>query len=375
MRKGFLLCKTAEYDRIYHMKKMITATGGTGGHIYPALAFVDTFRKTYPDCEVIFFGSSNRMEAQLIPSKGFRFVGMEMSGMNGGLLAKASSAVSLLKATAKCVSFLKKEKPDLCVGFGNYISVPLIMAARICGIPTMIHEQNSSAGKANRMLGRFADAAAVSYASSVRDFPADKTRITGNPQATLAFEKAAQPEMTEPYGIPAGAPFVLFMLGSLGSSSVSAVIDKALDLFDPDYYILITTGNSNDYTYTHTETDRIRFTEAVDGAVMLKLCSLAVLRAGATTLCEVAAIGTPSVMIPSPFVANNEQYINALDFVRNQAAEVIEEKDLTPELLADTVNRLMKDTQTRELYKKNAAAMGSRDAAYQMTKWCGEIIR
>ena len=108
---------------------------------------------------------------------------------------------------------------------------------------------------------------------------------------------------------------------------------------------------------------------------MLKLCSLAVLRAGATTLCEVAAIGTPSVMIPSPFVANNEQYINALDFVRNQAAEVIEEKDLTPELLADTVNRLMKDTQTRELYKKNAAAMGSRDAAYQMTKWCGEIIR
>lgn len=356
------------------MKAMIAA-GGTGGHIYPALALAKVLQQEKPDAEVVFFGSSNRMEAKVIPQAGYRFYGMKMTGTNGGLKAKAASAVSMLKAEKEAKKILKEEKPDICVGFGNYISVPLIEAAHAMHIPTMIHEQNSFAGKANRFLARKADAIVGCYEANLEQMPREKQRILGNPEATLAADTTWNEKNLTDIGLNPEKPFVLFMMGSLGSESVSKVIDEACPLFDHDYQVVIAAGRANNYAYQFQNTDLIKVVSYVDGKAMLKGCALAVVRAGATTMAEIGAIGTASVLIPSPYVPNNHQFYNAEELVKKQAGVMLEEKDLNAESLSQTVNRLMKDPQGLERMRKNAYALGKRDAAYEMIAWMEEMIK
>ncbi|MBQ9152902.1 MAG: UDP-N-acetylglucosamine--N-acetylmuramyl-(pentapeptide) pyrophosphoryl-undecaprenol N-acetylglucosamine transferase [Solobacterium sp.] len=348
------------------------ATGGTGGHIYPATALTEILKKKYPETEIVFFGSSNRMEAELIPSLGYRFHGMPMTGMNGGVRAKMKSALSMVRGERACRKLLAQEKPDICVGFGNYISVPLILAARRMHIPTMIHEQNSYAGKANAMLGRYADAIVGCYETSLKQFPAGKTRLYGNPEATLAYEKQADPSLKEKYGLDPQKLFAVFMMGSLGSSSVSRIIDEACALFD-DYQVLIAAGKSNDYEFRNAGKENIHLVPYVDGVQMLKQADAAVVRAGATTMCEISAIGVPCILIPSPYVPNNHQVMNALELVNRGAAVMIEEKDLNAQSLSKALNELMADHGKREKLAAQAKLLGKTDAAYRMIEWMEEL--
>ena len=352
--------------------KVMIAAGGTGGHIYPALALAEEIMRE-PENEVIFFGSNSRMEAEVIPARGYPFYGLSMAIGNGGLRNKAAMAASLVKAQKKALRILKKEKPDFCVGFGNYISVPLILAAHRLHIPTMLHEQNSFAGKANRFLGPWADAAAGCYDSNIGQLPKKKTRILGNPAASQAAHTVFDPACIRELGLDPDIPFVIFMMGSLGSSSVSAVVDDAIDLFDPSYQVIIAKGTSNEYEYRHASEGNVRIVPYVDGKMMLNGCALAVTRAGATTIAEIAAVGTPSVLVPSPYVPNNHQYYNALELSEKGAAVLIEEKDLNASVLAAEVNRIMADDELRRQMRDNAYRLGKRNAAEEMVRWMKEI--
>ena len=354
------------------INKVYIATGGTGGHINPALALADILKKQYPDCQITFFGSSNRMEADVIPAHGYPFHGMKMSGMNGGVTAKLKSLFSLLAAERQCRKLLKQERPDICIGFGNYISVPLIMAAHKLHLPTMIHEQNSFAGKANKMLSRYADAAVGCYDENQSSFVAERFRNLGNPEATLAVEKETA-DLYGQYGLDRNKPLVFFMMGSLGSETVSAVIDRTCALLPDDLQVLIAAGKENPYRFT-AKRDNIRIESYVDGASALKLADLSVTRAGATTICEITALGVPSILVPSPYVPNNHQVFNAMKLVDKNAARMIEEKDLTPEKLAETIVELINDPQAREAMKVNAAEQGKPAAAYEMIKWMEELV-
>lgn len=315
------------------------------------------------------------MEAQMIPEYGYEFIGMEMTGMNGSALDKARSAVSLLKAQKACRRMLKEDRPDLCIGFGNYISVPLIMAAHQLHIPTMIHEQNSFAGKANKMLARVADAIVGCYDSSLKQFPQEKTRILGNPEASAAAEREVAADACTAYGIDPSRPFILFMMGSLGSESVSRVIDQACPMLDPGFQVLIVTGKANEYTFIIGNRDRFHIVPYVDGVSMMKLAALSITRAGATTMAEISALGAATILIPSPYVPNNHQVYNAMELVRCNAAVMIEEKDLTPVSLAEEINRLMADSDRRAQMGARAKAAGRTDAADRMIDWMEEIAR
>lgn len=353
------------------MKRVMITTGGTGGHINPALAFADLLKKQEPDCEIIFVGSDDRMEAELIPAHGYQFIGLRMKSTYGGWINKVKSVLSLIAAERKVEKMLKEYRPDACVGFGNYISVPLIVAAHRLGIPTMIHEQNSFAGRANKMLAKYADAIVGCYETNLEQFPKDKVRLLGNPESSLAAD-TKYTGLAASYGLRTDLPFVLFMMGSLGSSSVAQVLDGACALFDKDFQVLIAAGKANDYVFK-CQSDRVKIVPYVDGAAMLKEAELSVTRAGATTLAEITAIGAASVLIPSPYVPNNHQVYNAMELVRSHAAVMIEEKDLTPETLSAEVNRLMHDERERMLLKQNALQLGRRDAAYRMIDWLKEL--
>lgn len=355
--------------------KVMIAAGGTGGHIYPALALAQVLKQKKPESEIVFFGSSNRMEAEVIPSEGYRFYGMEMTGTNGGISAKVKSLLSMKKAEKEAVKILKKEKPEICVGFGNYISVPLINAAHKLHIPIMIHEQNSFAGKANRYLAHKADAVISCYASNLEQMPSEHQLVLGNPEATLAGNTVFDREEVRSMGLDPDKPFAVFMMGSLGSSSVSRVIDEAVARIDPELQLIVAAGRSNSYTFKTKGKPNVRIVPYVNGRSMLKGCTLAVLRAGATTMCEVSAIGCASILIPSPYVPNNHQYYNAMELVKKDAAVLIEEKDLSTQRLAETINRLVHDPEKLAAMRQNAYAMGKRDAAYRMIDRMEELVK
>ena len=356
------------------MKKIMIATGGSGGHIYPALAFATILKEKEPNCEIVFFGSNNHMEKDLIPEAGYRFIGETMHGLRGNVVAQAKAVFSLWKGYRKCITLLKEERPDACVGFGNYISVPLLLAAHRLHIPTMIHEQNSYAGKANHLLGKFVDAIVTSYQTTMSQFPTEKTRLYGNPEATLAVRDEINPSLLASYGIDATKPFIVSMMGSLGSSSVAKVLDESCEMWNPSYQVLLVVGKQNDYQFK-AHSPHIHIVPFVDGKQVLKQCALAILRAGATTLCEVTSIGTASILIPSPFVPNNHQVYNAMELVNQKAALLIEEKDLTAKRLADEVNALLEDKQRLEDMKANAKALGKENAAYDMIAWLKELVK
>ena len=354
--------------------KVLIAAGGTGGHIVPGLSLADVLMKTKPESEIVFFGSSNRMEATVIPEAGYRFYGVKMSGMTSGIKAKIKSALSLIKARSACRKVIREEKPDIVVGFGNYISVPIVSEAKRAGIPVMLHEQNSFAGKANRFLASKADAIVCCYESNLTQFPADKCRVYGNPAATKAAETAFDKAEVEQMGLDPEKPFVVFMMGSLGSASVSEIIDEACSLFDDSFQVIIAEGKDNDYTFRTQSKGQIRIVPFVNGRSMLKGCTLAVTRAGATTMAEIGALGTPAILIPSPNVANNHQVYNAKELSDIGGAVMIEEKDLDAKILAETVNSLMKDEARRNRMKEAALKAGKADAAYRMIELMEELI-
>lgn len=347
------------------MKKVMIASGGTGGHIYPALALAEEIRRQNETCTVIFIGSRSRMEATIIPEHGYRFIPLDVKSTKGGILVKMAAVFSMLQMKKKCIALLKQERPDVCIGFGNYISVPLIMAARQLHIPTMISEQNSAMGKANRFLARFVDAIEVAYPSSAIGLTKEKVRVLGNPQGSFVLHQSWP-------ALPHEKPLVLCMMGSLGSTSVSKALDDALPWLDHDFEVLIVTGKANPYVFQHLR-QGIQTVPYTDGAAMLKACDLAVLRAGATTLCEAAALQVPSILIPSPYVPNNHQVHNAMTFVEAGAAVMIEEKNLDGRKLALCINTLMQDPQRRAQMAVQAGKLAKPMAAPQMVQWLREL--
>ena len=360
--------------QLFSMKKVMIAAGGTGGHIYPALALAETITELKPTSEVCFFGSSNRMEAEIIPNKGYQFYGIDMSGMNGGIVDKFKSLTSLLKGIQYCRKVLKVEKPDVCVGFGNYISVPLIIAAHQLKIPTMIHEQNSFVGKANKLLAKYADAIVGCYETNLIDFPKEKTRLLGNPEASIVAKLPMDKSIIKEYGLDIEKPFVVFVMGSLGSSSVAKVIDESCSKFDESYQVLIVSGKANDYEF-QTKKENVFIVPYIDGPKVLRVADLAVTRAGATTLAEITALGVPVVLIPSPYVPNNHQVQNAMELVNKEAAIMIEEKDLSVDSLSTVVNELMKNEEERNRMKENALQLGKVNAANDMVKWLEDLTQ
>ena len=351
------------------MKLVLICAGGTGGHIYPALSFAKALNAD--GVRTVFIGSDDRMESTLIPEEGYEFIPLHLPTTQGSFLNKVEYGINMIKAYLKCRKLLKEMKPDACVGFGNYISVPVILAASHLGIKTMISEQNSFAGKANVFLAKYAGAVELACESSKRDFDPDKTRVLGNPRTLELIDLQKDDDLIRSYGIDPSRPYVAVMMGSLGSSTMSKVIDEACQLLD-GFQVLIAAGRRNDYEF-QCRKENVKIVPYVNGVLVLSSCDLAVCRAGATTISELTMAGCASILIPSPFVPNNHQVYNAMELVNNGAALMIEEKDLSAERLAKEITGLMENETARMEMKKNAAALAKPHAAHNMVFWLKEI--
>ena len=333
------------------MRVIITA-GGTGGHIYPAIAIINKIKEMEPKSEFIYIGTHNRMEKDIIPPLGIKYIGIEIYGLSTSikLMGRNVKNVFLIqKAIKRCVSIIKEFKPNIVIGVGGYVTYPVIVAAKKMGVKTFIHEQNSIPGKSNRALAKKADKIGVSFKDSSKYFDESKVVFTGNPVSENAI-KAEKISKTK-YGLHASKKSVLIFNGSLGSSSINnKMIDYLKSVKDKNYEVLYITGKNSYEKFLEN-----KFSDNVyeNLSALMKDIDVIVSRAGASSVAEIEALRIPAILIPSPYVANNHQYYNALSIVSCNAGLMIEEKDLTADILSKNIDELLNDTEKVKEIKTN----------------------
>lgn len=357
------------------MKKICLVTGGTGGHIYPALALAKVWKEEEPGLDLFFIGNEDRMEADLIPAEGYPFFGMKTSGLEGSLGHKIKAVCQYPAAYLKARALLKKEEPDLVMGFGGYVSAPVLWAASSLGIPVMMHEQNSVVGKANKLVMDKADGIVTCYEKCREVFDPKKIRLLGNPRATLAARAQADPAYFASLGLDPNKKTILIVMGSLGSSSVNELMKEALKDLDPDLQVLYVAGKQNDSNLNlFGGKPNIKVVPFVDTMKIYGMLSGMICRAGATTLAELTALGIPSIIIPSPYVANNHQYYNAKMLTDQGAAYLIEEKDLNAQTLSQAITHAFLNEENRQQYAAKARESGKPHAAEDIIAYANSIM-
>ena len=206
--------------------KIIVSAGGTGGHIYPALALVDYIKKCDPDTEFLFVGTTDRLESQIVPQMGLAYRGLHVKGLVGNPLQKAKNALIFLKSLKSSKKILKEFNPDIVIGFGGYPSASIVLAASQKGYKTMIHEQNSIIGLTNKILIKRVDEIVCCYEKALKAFPQDKTKLLGNPRASVVSEGVLK-DVHDLYNIAPDRKVMVIVMGSLGSATVNAVMKDA----------------------------------------------------------------------------------------------------------------------------------------------------
>jgi len=353
--------------------KVVITCGGTGGHIYPALSLADALKET-ENADILFIGTPNHMEARIIPEHGYAFESVEAKGFNGGLLAKVSAFLLMMKQTRTAMTILKKYQPDIVVGFGGYVSAPVIQAAHKLHIKTMLHEQNAFAGKANLYLERFSDAVVAVYENVKKQFKGN-VYLLGNPRTYTALHHKSD-VTKETYGLTKDKPMVLFVMGSQGSESVNALMKNILKkLGGRDYEVLYVTGEAHKDEFDPSEyPENVHFTPYVDQVALLPDTDLIVTRGGATTAAEISVFGTPAIIIPSPYVPNNHQEINALALVKSGAAFLKREKELEENDFISTLDALMKDPKLRKKMSDAAKSVSYPNSATDMIQLMKDLL-
>ena len=356
--------------------RVIISAGGTGGHIYPALAIINKIKENEPNSEFLYIGTHNRMENDIIPKYGIPFKTIEIYGFNRKhLLKNVKSLKYLYKSFKYCKKIIKEFNPDIVIGVGGYVSGPVVYAAKKLGYKTFIHEQNSIPGKCNLFLSKHVDKIGVSLKSSIKYFPEYKTVFTGNPCSEDAIKKQAQSK--KDFGLSLNKKMVLFVMGSLGSSKVNDILVKTMNLFkEKNYEILYVTGNAS-----YEEISKIQFSNNIkvvpyieNMTKIMKNTDIIVTRAGASTLSEIIALNIPSILIPSPYVPDNHQYKNAMDLVNAKAALLIEEKNLNGNIIVKTIDELIENEEEINIIKDNLKKMSVPNSATRIYETLKEIV-
>lgn len=370
-------------------KRILIAAGGTGGHINPALGTAGYIKKMCPDAEIIFAGTADKMEAKLVPEAGYELRTIEISGFYRSFSMEAikhnlKTLIRIFKASSQAKKIIKDFKPDLVIGFGGYVSGPVLRMAAKMHIPTAVHEQNAFPGVTNKALAGKVDRVMLTAPQAEKYMkPKNPCVITGLPirgEMLTGDRDFARAEMNI-----GSKPLILSMGGSLGAKPVNdAVLGLILNKYKGnDCVFLHATGKNGDWFKKALEENgveleknpHIRVVEYIDIPKCLPAADLVISRSGASSLSELQALGKPSILIPSPYVTENHQYHNAMALVSNGAAEILEEKDLSADTLTEKVNALIADPAKLAVIGENAKKMAVMDATQRIYETLCEIVK
>lgn len=356
--------------------RICLVAGGTGGHVFPAIALGEYLREK-EKAEILFIGVNNKMEAIEVPKHNLRFVGLEAKGFVGSIGNRLRCLQLVGKNYSLARTLLKEFKPDIVIGFGGYICVPVLLAASSLKIPTLIHEQNSVAGLANKLLGKSASGIITCFSHAFAYFPREKTRLLGSPRASSVVLKPKDSSILRELEILGGRPLVYIVMGSLGSESVNAAMISVIQALKAQNLELVYVTGPKHYEEMQGKLGElpphIHVVPFVDQERLLPFVDVMVCRAGATTLAELCALGVPSILIPSPYVAHNHQLLNAQELQEKGACELIEEKDLTCKKVTDKILELCQSSEKRNLLSIHAKELGRVDASEKITAFIHEL--
>ena len=358
-------------------QKVVIAGGGTGGHLFPGIALARALKRNDMTIEITFVGTKLGIESKVLPREGFKLKTIISSGLLGKRgLNRWVSWSKLLVGAVQSMCFLIRNRPNLVVGVGGYVSAPLVFSAWLLRIPILIHEQNAFPGMANKWLGKIADKVAVSYKESKQFFLKKKVEVTGN----MIHEKLCQPR--EEFPPPLKQPFgVLILGGSQGAHSINMAMVEALDLLSDRKERLHITHQTGDADYENVKKQYAAkgfsanvMSFVTDMPVRYRLASLVICRSGATTLAEITAAGRVSFLIPFPYAANNHQEHNARIIETASAGEVILDKEISGARIAKSIKKAMDEPENLQRMENNSYRLGSRDATEKVRKICLELM-
>lgn len=355
--------------------KFILSGGGTGGHIYPAIAIANELKEMYPTAEFLFVGAKDRMEMEKVPQAGYEIEGLWIAGLQRKLTFKnLLFPIKLISSLLKARGIVKKFKPDAVIGTGGFASGPLLRMAAAKNIPCLLQEQNSYAGITNKLLASKVKKICVAYDHMDRFFPADKIIKTGNPvRKDLMEMRVSKEEALQFFGLNPEKPVLLVLGGSLGARRVNVLLKEQLPLFRSlGVQVIWQCGKLYYDEYKICETDDVLvfdFLNKMDYAYAA--AAIIVSRAGAGSVSELSIVGKPVVFIPSPNVAEDHQTQNAMAYAAKNAAILIKEKDLDKDF-KDVFSKLLKDDKKQQELavniKKQALPEATRNIAFEVEK-------
>lgn len=355
--------------------KFILSGGGTGGHIYPAIAIANELKSRFPDAEILFVGANNKMEMQKVPQAGYKIKGLWIAGLQRRLtFDNALFPIKLISSLLKSRTIIKEFKPDVVIGTGGFASGPLLQVAGIAGVPTVIQEQNSYPGITNKLLSKKASKICVAYENLERFFPKEKVILTGNPvRQDLIDIDSKRIEAIKYFNLDSDKKTLLVLGGSLGARRVNQLIEKELEnILSQNVQVIWQCGKLylEDYKkYNGANVQVVAFIERMDLAYAA--ADVIISRAGASSVSELSIVGKPVIFIPSPNVAEDHQTKNAQAIVDKKGALMLKESELDSQF-GLVFEALLKDKGKQNQLSENIKQLAMPEATKQIVD---EIIK
>lgn len=354
-------------------KRIIIAGGGTGGHIFPAIAIANALKKIDNTVEILFIGAKGKMEMEKVPQAGYTIEGLDIAGFNrSSLIKNIGLPFKLVKSFLQVRTIFKRFKPDAAIGVGGYSSFPVLRFAQARGIPTFIHESNSFAGKSNIMLGRKAAKVFTGTDGMEKFFPKEKIMVTGNPvRVSIAQSAVSRAEALRFFSLNESKKTILVVGGSLGAKSINEAINKGVtDLLNAGLQLIWQTGKP--YVAKAKEsTNGMKavwvndFINQMENAYAA--ADIVVARSGAMTVAELCVVKKPVLFVPYPFAAEDHQTVNATQLVNKDAAMIVKDSEAADKLVFMAIE-LSKDEAKQAQLKNNIGALAITDADEQIAK-------
>ncbi|MGI6485028.1 MAG: undecaprenyldiphospho-muramoylpentapeptide beta-N-acetylglucosaminyltransferase [Thermoanaerobacterales bacterium] len=356
------------------IKKVILAGGGTGGHIYPAIAIATGLKEANSETKIIFVGTDRGLETELVPKAGYELKTIRVRGFKRELsLDTLLSVKDMILGAIDSIRLLKKEKPDLVIGTGGYVAGPVIFLAALFKIPTIIHEQNVKPGVTNKLLSNFVDKVLISFSQSMQYFPKYKTIITGNP-VRKELSKGIKHVALAKFGLNPRLPVVLCFGGSQGASRLNKAIIEIMDeIIKKRHFQLIHITGIKHYSEIKRKLENKGIDIARHGHIIVEpyiydmqdayaAADLVIARAGAISISEICVCGKPAILVPLPTAANRHQDYNAMLLQRAGAGIIINDNELNGKILLETIKSIIFDENYLSKMGKSSKRLGNPDA-------------
>ncbi|HIP32499.1 MAG TPA: undecaprenyldiphospho-muramoylpentapeptide beta-N-acetylglucosaminyltransferase [Crocinitomicaceae bacterium] len=365
-----------------NIKRAIISGGGTGGHIFPAIAIADEIKRRNPAVEILFVGAEGKMEMEKVPEAGYEIKGLQIAGFKRKLaLSNFALPFKIIKSLLKARKIIKEFKPQVAVGVGGYASGPTLKMTTMLKVPSMVREQNSFPGKTNKILSKSVQKICVAYDGLEKFFPEDKIVLTGNPTRKSMVEiEGKEKDGYEFYGLDANKKTILIIGGSLGARTLNeSVINQLEELKSSGINVLWQCGKLYNDKLTEELKDiemgavkMVQFIHRMDLAYAI--ANLVVSRAGAISVSELCLVKKPTILVPSPNVSEDHQTKNAMALVNKNAAILVKDVDAKEQLIQEALNLLKNEDKCTEL-SKNIAELGKPNATQEIVNELESLIK